>query len=124
MTGPVWLQRWEGAFLLALAVYAFSQSGWSWWLFAILLLVPDISMLGYLRNPALGAVTYNLGHTFLWPGILLGWYLLSGTIWALAIGSIWLAHIGLDRAVGYGLKYPDAFTHTHLGEIGRGRRRP
>ena len=114
-------QRLEGGFLLALAVYGFSQSEWSWWWFAVLLLVPDLSMIGYMANPAVGATTYNLGHTFLWAGLLLGWYLLGGPLSALAIGSIWLAHIGMDRLLGYGLKLSGSFTDTHLGTIGRSR---
>lgn len=122
MFGPITTQRWEGGFLLALAVYGFSQSEWTWFWFALLFLVPDLSMTGYLINPRVGAMTYNVGHTFVGPGLLLGWYLLGGPLAALAIGSIWLAHIGLDRLLGYGLKFSDAFTSTHLGEIGRGRR--
>ena len=76
---------------------------------------------GYLANPSAGALIYNLGHTFLWPGLLLGWYLLGGPLGALAIGSIWLAHIGFDRLAGYGLKFADDFTSTHLGPIGKAR---
>ena len=121
MLGPVSIQRWEGGFLLALAIYGFSQSEWSWWWFALLFLVPDLSMLGYATNPVVGANTYNLGHTFVLPGLLLGWYLLGGPLAALAFGSIWLAHIGFDRLLGYGLKFRDAFSSTHLGEIGRRR---
>ncbi|MGH8925849.1 MAG: DUF4260 domain-containing protein [Acidimicrobiia bacterium] len=119
MLGPVAIQRWEGAFLLALAIYGFSQSEWSWWWFGLLFLIPDLSMVGYVANPTVGAMTYNLGHTFVFPGLILGWYLLGGPLAALAIGSIWLAHIGFDRLLGYGLKFRDGFTSTHLGEIGR-----
>jgi hypothetical protein len=110
MFSPVAIQRWEGGFLLALAIYGYSQSEWSWWWFAVLFLVPDLSMIGYMANPVVGSMTYNLG-----------WYLLGGPLGALAIGSIWLAHIGLDRLLGYGLKFRDAFGSTHLGEIGRAR---
>jgi len=123
MFGPVAAQRLEGGFLLALALYGFSQSGWSWWWFALLFLVPDVSMGGYLLNPAVGATAYNVGHTFFGPGLVMGWYLLGGPLSALAVGSIWLAHIGGDRLLGYGLKYGDDFSNTHLGVIGRGRSR-
>jgi hypothetical protein len=119
MVRPVPIQRLEGGFLLALALYGFSQSGWSWWWFALLFLIPDLSMLGYAANPRAGSTTYNLGHTFVFPGLILGWYLLGGPLSALALGSIWLAHIGLDRLLGYGLKFGDDFTNTHLGRIGR-----
>ena len=121
MFGPVAIQRWESGFLLALATYGYSQSEWSWWWFAVLFLVPDLSMIGYMANPVVGSMTYNLGHTFVFPGLVLCWYLLGGPLGALAIGSIWLAHIGLDRLLGYGLKFRDAFGSTHLGEIGRAR---
>lgn len=119
MFGPVPAQRLEGAFFLALGVYGFSQSAWSWWWFALLLLAPDLSMAGYALNPRTGATVYNLGHTLVGPGLVLGWYLLGGPLSALALGSIWLAHIGMDRLFGYGLKEPDDFKHTHLGWIGR-----
>ena len=107
--------RLEGMAMLAAASAAFSQSGQSWWLFAALLLVPDVFMLGYLVSPRLGAAGYNLGHTYALPTALgaTGLWLAAPLVTAIAL--IWLAHIGMDRAVGYGLKYPDAFRHTHLG---------
>jgi hypothetical protein len=122
MLAPVPLQRLEGAVLLAVGVAGFVSSGWSWWWFAGLLLVPDLSMAGYLVRPSVGAAVYNLGHNLVGPALLLGWAWTGGPEAVLAFGSIWLTHIGVDRLFGYGLKYSDAFTHTHLGEIGRGRR--
>ena len=112
--------RLEGAALLAGGLYAFGRGEISWWWFALLLLVPDLSMVGYLRNPGVGAAIYNLGHSVIGPVLLLTWYLAGGPRNVLAAGAIWLAHIGMDRMFGYGLKHGDDFQHTHLGWIGRG----
>jgi Domain of unknown function (DUF4260) len=122
MFAPVPAQRWEGVALLGAGLVGFASTDASWWWFAGLLLVPDLSMVGYLVNPSRGAAVYNLGHALLAPGLLLGWHWLGGPTAALAIGAIWVAHIGMDRMLGYGLKYGDDFTHTHLGSIGAQRR--
>ncbi len=118
MFAPVPIQRIEGLVLLVAGVAAFAASDVSWWWFAVLLLVPDLSMVGYLANPSTGASIYNIGHTILGPGLLIGWYLIGGPVAALAVGAVWLAHVGMDRLFGYGLKYDDDFKHTHLGWIG------
>lgn len=118
ITSPVKIQRIEGAVLLLAGVVGWISSDLSWWWFALLLLVPDISMVGYLVNTKVGAAVYNLGHSLVGPGLLLGWAWLEGPNLALALGSVWLAHVGMDRMFGYGLKYEDAFKHTHLGWIG------
>jgi hypothetical protein len=116
---PQLLLRTEGAVLLAVSTYIYAEYGRSWLLFALLLLAPDIGMLGYLADTRVGAVTYNLLHTYLGPGILLVVGVAADSSLTYSIAFIWFAHIGLDRALGYGMKYPDAFTHTHLGLIGR-----
>jgi hypothetical protein len=103
----------EGAGLLGAALLVYGQTSHGWGLFALLFLVPDLTMLGYLRGPRLGAVIYNLGHSTLGPlGLCVMGWLASPLGWAM--GLIWLAHIGFDRMLGYGLKYGDAFKHTHL----------
>jgi hypothetical protein len=109
------LLRLEGAAALAVAVFAYAQADYSWTLFTLLFLAPDIAMLGYLANTRVGAATYNTFHTTLAPAcaLALGWFV--GIPWLLSIGLIWIAHIGFDRAIGYGLKYPSAFKATHLG---------
>lgn len=123
VTGTVrLLLRTEGAVLLAVSTYIYAEYGRSWILFAVLILAPDIGMLGYLADTRVGAVTYNLVHTYLGPGVLLVVGVAADSSLTYSIAFIWLAHIGLDRALGYGLKYPDAFTHTHLGTIGRRER--
>lgn len=109
------LLRLEGLAVLGLAVAAYASLDASWLLFALLLLVPDVSMIGYLKDPRLGARTYNAVHTYVGPAVLgaaawAGTYELTG-----AIALIWAAHIGMDRMLGFGLKYPSAFGDTHLG---------
>ena len=121
MFAPIAAQRIEGLVMLIAGIIAFSTTDVSWWWFVGLLLVPDFSMAGYLANPATGATLYNVGHSLLGPGLLLGWRWLGGPTAALAGAGIWIAHIGIDRLFGYGLKYSDDFTHTHLGTIGRRR---
>lgn len=104
----------EGAAVFGLCVALYGWTGASWGLFAALVLIPDLSMLGYLGGPRTGAWAYNLGHSYLGPvGLgLAGWLGLPGLI---PLALIWAAHIGADRALGYGLKYPTAFRATHLG---------
>jgi hypothetical protein len=120
--GPKVLQRVEGGVLLALALLLYGKSGGEWWLFALLLLAPDLSAVGYLGGPGLGAATYNLFHNYLLPGVLAAFGVLSVGALAVWLALIWFAHIGMDRLVGYGLKYPTSFSETHLGRIGRERR--
>jgi Domain of unknown function (DUF4260) len=122
MPSPTAFQRIEGAALLVLALAAFGIADLSWWWFALLLLVPDLTMVGYLANEETGALVYNIGHTLVWPALLLAWGLPTDRPWVVGIGAIWLAHIGIDRALGYGLKLPEGFQHTHLGVIGAVRR--
>lgn len=121
MFGPISLQRIEGLILLISGIVLFSGTDHSWWWFAGLLLVPDVSMVGYLRDPGMGAALYNLVHSLIGPGVLVAWHLANGSSTALFLAAIWIAHIGMDRLFGYGLKYPDDFHHTHLGWIGGGQ---
>ena len=118
-TNPIALQRLEGLAFLIAGVWIFADSAESWWLFGLLLLAPDLSMVGYLRNPVVGAATYNLGHSLVGPALLIGWGVIADSSLLIALGAVWLAHVGVDRLAGYGLKYSDGFHHTHLGRIGR-----
>ena len=115
------LQRLEGLAALALGVAAYAWLGQSWWVFALLFLAPDLAMLGYLRSPRLGALTYNLGHTYAAPALLALAGLALGPL-AYGLAAIWTAHIGFDRLLGYGLKLETGFEQTHLGPIGKARR--
>ena len=116
MTRPGLILRIEGLVILAIALRAYTYIGASWWLFAALFLVPDLSMLGYLKGPKLGSACYNLIHSYTLPGIaLLVSMFLGGA--ELPYILIWIAHIGFDRLLGYGLKYPTFFKDTHLGRV-------
>ena len=116
---PRLLLRIEGLAYAALALMGYKYSGYSWWLFAALILVPDVSMLGYLINPSIGAAIYNLMHTLTCPILLLFGAALFANMLLLAVGTIWVVHIGADRGLGFGLKYATGFGDTHLGHSGR-----
>lgn len=114
-----WLRA-EALGVLVAVLAAYAISGSSWLLFLGLLLVPDLAMVGYAAGPRVGAVSYNLLHLYLWPALMLTLWAAGVAGWALAPGLVWAAHIAMDRALGYGLKEPDAFKRTHLGWIGGG----
>src|SRR4051794_38781490 len=105
----------EFAALAIGAIALFIWSGQSWLLFALLILAPDLSMIFYLGGPRIGAIAYNLVHTLLLPAALMLWAWLSDDrlLWGLA--AISLAHISIDRVLGYGLKYSSDFKDTHMG---------
>ncbi len=109
--------RLEGAAVGIAATTFYFDGDHPWWLFAALILAPDLSMVGFLFGPRVGAATYDVAHTYLWP-VALGVVGLVGDVnVATEIGLIWGAHIGVDRALGYGLKYPSGFTETHLQRV-------
>ena len=113
--------RVEGLALLAASVTAFYLIGGNWWAFAGLILAPDLAMLGFFVGRETGSRLYNLGHTTTVPALLGGIAWFAGPAWLLSIAVIWLAHIGIDRALGYGLKYPGTDRATHLGWIGKAK---
>ena len=116
---PRVLLRLEGLALLALALVVYYRLGASWWLFFAVVLAPDLSFAGYLAGDRVGAIVYNAAHTLIGPfalavaGLTLPWFLV------VELALIWTAHIGVDRAIGFGLKYETGFHLTHLGRIGR-----
>jgi hypothetical protein len=114
---PRTLLHLEGAALFVAATAAYFHLGHPWWLYLLLLIAPDLSLLGMLAGPRVGAVVYNLVHTLVGPTIVLvvGWWV--GSAGGVAVGLVWLAHLGLDRMVGYGLKYPDSGKITHFERI-------
>ena len=118
-TWPRAILRLEGAAAFAASAALYAHAGFSWPLFAVLFLAPDLAMLGYLMNPRIGAAAYNVAHTYALalPLALVGF--LAGLPAILTVALIWIAHIGFDRTLGYGLKYPTRFGDTHLGRIGR-----
>ena len=105
--------------LFVFSLFLFSQLDYGWGWFALLFLAPDLSMVGYLANPRLGAWTYNGLHH---KGVALALYLLGSVTAHPALmfaGTILLGHSSFDRILGYGLKHEDAFQNTHLGRIGK-----
>ena len=114
---PATLLRVEGVALLALSVLLYWVNGGSWLLFGVLLLAPDLSMLGYLAGPSVGAAIYNAFHTYAMPAVVGALGMIFASPLAIAVALIWLAHIGVDRTVGYGLKYPSSFEDTHLERV-------
>jgi hypothetical protein len=115
-----WL-RLEGLAALCVGLVLFGVSGGNWLLLLPLLLLPDVSMVGYLAGPRVGAFSYNVAHTWA-PGFVvlaIGAVLASPIV--LVLAAILIAHVGMDRAMGYGLKLPTSFQDTHLGRIGRSK---
>ncbi|WP_298434702.1 DUF4260 domain-containing protein [uncultured Jannaschia sp.] len=115
MTRPIQiLLRLEGLALLTAALWGYAALGGGWIVFASALLLPDLAMIAYLRGPKIGAATYNAAHTTSLPAVLLAVGLLTDTALATDAALIWIAHIGMDRALGYGLKRQAGFRSTHL----------
>lgn len=115
-----WL-RLEGLAAFAAGLAIFGAAGGPWLAALPLLLVPDVSMIGYLRGPRLGALTYNLVHNWALGLAILGLGAWTGVAGLTLAGAILVAHVGMDRAMGYGLKLPTSFGETHLGRIGKAR---
>ncbi len=116
---PSIILKTEEAFFLILSYFLFTKTGVAIYWYFVFFLAPDLSMLGYLAGPAVGAFFYNLGHH---KALAIALYL-AGIYFALPIlqatGLIMLGHSSFDRILGYGLKYPDSFQNTHLGRIGK-----
>lgn len=111
---PGFLLRAEGAAILTVSFAAYHELSGNWLLFFLLLLWPDLFMAGYLVNARLGASLYNLVHTEVGPLLLGSIAVFEQWHGALLFAVIWMAHIGVDRMLGYGLKYPTFFKDTHL----------
>lgn len=119
---PRILLRLEGGALLLAAGLGYAVTDASWWTFLVLFLVPDVSAIGYAWGPRVGSAIYNLVHATALPLLSLGAALAYGAPGWAPYALIWLAHIGFDRALGFGLKLPSGFRDTHLGPIGGGGR--
>ena len=111
--------RLEGLAGLVAGIVVFGQLGGVWLLLVPAVLLVDVSMVGYLRNPRLGALTYNLAHQWATGLAVLGCGLAAGVPMLALAGTVLIAHVGMDRVAGYGLKLPTDFRDTHLGRIGR-----
>ena len=118
----VLLLRLEGLTVAALSAVLYAHTGASWWLFAALWLAPDLSMLGYATGrPCWGARIYNAWHNYAVPGLLVLFAMVLHARGLLPFALIWINHIGVDRVLGFGLKYGKGFGFTHLGQTGRKR---
>ena len=113
------LLRLEGLTLFAGMTLLYAVWDGSWLVYAILFLAPDLSFAAYLAGPKVGAIVYNAAHSYMAPVALLTFGFGFASPLTLSIALIWLAHIGFDRTLGYGLKYSAGFGYTHLGRIGR-----
>jgi hypothetical protein len=107
----------EGLAVFCTGTAVYAEQHLSWWLYGALFFVPDFFMLGYLVNPRIGALIYNLGHTYIVPAVLIGISGVSHSKSVFAIALIWCAHIGFDRVLGYGLKCDSGFKDTHLQKL-------
>lgn len=117
ISGARFLLHLEGAVILAVAVALYARVGAGWGLFAALILAPDLFMLGYVIGPRTGAHVYNAVHTFAVPVVVATLGVLLGAQALTAVGLVWIAHIGMDRAVGFGLKYTSSFSDTHFSRL-------
>jgi hypothetical protein len=118
-----WIRPWlrtEGLATFGAGLAGFLFLGLPWWAFLLLLIVPDVSMVGYLRGPRVGAIVYNVAHDLATGVAIAGLGLAVASVPVAAAGAILVAHSGMDRMAGYGLKFPSSFQDTHLGRIGRG----
>jgi uncharacterized protein DUF4260 len=114
---PGLLLRLEGFVVLTVSFAAYHELTGNWLLFFLLFLSPDLFMLGYLANVRAGASLYNLVHTYAGPLILGAAAVFEHWHTTLLFTLIWTAHIGVDRALGYGLKYPTFFKDTHMQRV-------
>jgi hypothetical protein len=114
---PAFFLRIEGAAMFVAAIVLYFHADYQWWLFFVLLLAPDLAAAGYLLGPRLGAAVYDMGHLDAVPIALGVVGVLTDNDTAIKLALVWLAHIGMDRVVGYGLKYPTQFKDTHLQRV-------
>lgn len=118
---PVVFQKIENVAIALLGLFIYAKMGFAWYWIPLVFIAFDLSALGYVLGPKVGAMTYNAVHNYFLPvGILLFGYAAGSTpeiVWLVCL--VWIFHIAADRVMGYGLKYSDAFTHTHLGTIGK-----
>ena len=117
--GPRLLLRLEGLGLFLAAAAGYATTEQPWWLFAALFLAPDLSMAFYVFGRRVGALFYNAAHITVLPMVAVLAGFVAEDLTVIAAAMIWLAHIGIDRALGYGLKYSAGFGFTHLGRLGR-----
>jgi hypothetical protein len=114
---PQVLLRSEGVAVAVAAIALYFHADYPWWLLVVLVLAPDLSMVGYLAGRSNGAAAYDAVHNYVLPVALAAVGVIFDAETAIQLGLIWLTHIGVDRAIGYGLKYPTDFKDTHLQRV-------
>lgn len=107
----------EGFVVFISSLLFFHYLNYNWLLFLVLLFVPDVSILGYLLKKKIGSIAYNIFHSYVLPLVLLAFSVSYNYGIGIQISLIWFSHIGMDRAIGFGLKYPTRFKDTHLGKV-------
>jgi Domain of unknown function (DUF4260) len=117
LTRPDYLLRAEGGIVFAVSLLLYGEVGGNWLLFVLLVLTPDISMFGYMAGIRFGTVIYNLVHVLVVPLLVIGLSIVYKQLWLVPYGLIWTAHIGVDRLLGFGLKYPTRFRDTHMQRL-------
>jgi Domain of unknown function (DUF4260) len=120
---PIVVRRIESGLIAGVVVLAIVLAGLDWWWLFVLFLAFDVSALGYLAGPRIGAFCYNIVHSYAGAAIALGVFLLTGVGAVGVVAFAWIFHVAVDRALGFGLKHPDAFEHTDLGMIGKATRK-
>jgi hypothetical protein len=108
----------EGAGVAVAAIALYFHADYPWWLLVLLVLAPDLSLGGYLVGRLVGSAAYNAAHTYVAPVALGAVGMIAGPDVAVQLALIWITHMGIDRAIGYGLKYPTSFKETHLQRVG------
>jgi hypothetical protein len=114
---PRLLLRAEGAVVAIAAVTLYFYADFPWWLLLVLVLAPDISMIAFAAGQRVGTATYNAAHTYAAPVALGAVGVVGETDLAVQIALVWITHVGVDRTIGYGLKYPSGFKDTHLQRV-------
>jgi hypothetical protein len=114
---PGILLRAEGLVLFAAALALYVREDYSILLLLVLFLAPDLSFVGLAGGRRVGAIAYDAAHTYVGPILLASGALIGDWTTGVQLGLIWLAHIGIDRALGYGLRYPNAFNENHLQRV-------
>ncbi|WP_144018518.1 DUF4260 domain-containing protein [Demequina sp. NBRC 110051] len=119
MSTATWQRVESVAIAVGVVVVTVGAFGYAWWWLLALFLVFDLSALGYLAGPRVGAALYNAGHSYIGPVVAAAVFALKGADAVMITALAWAFHIAADRALGYGLKETDDFQHTHLGWMGK-----
>lgn len=114
---PILILRIEAFFVFIGSLYLYSKFSFPWSSFFIYFLVPDLSFAGYLMSQKLGALIYNMAHSYILPLFLGILAIYTTDVELQKFSLIWISHIGLDRTLGFGLKYTRGFKYTHLGDL-------